>query len=152
MPEQNKIVIKLPEGAVKGYLVEESLQHLHTSLDEPQSVVVKLAGTGDEREISLKEAKGIFFVKDFDGNMDHADLRFHDSTAPFEYLWVRMTFLDGEVLEGMIRNACNFLMAPGIWVTPTDPTGNNVLIYASKSHLRHFEVLGLRQKLHRRTG
>ncbi|AFL89071.1 hypothetical protein Terro_2835 [Terriglobus roseus DSM 18391] len=150
MAEPNKIVIKLPDGPVKGYLAEDSLQSLRAASEEPDVVTVQLAENGDALEVSLQDAKGIFFVKDFDGRVDHADLRFHDSTTPAQFLWVRLTFLDGEVLEGMIQNACSYVISKGIWITPTDPTGNNLLIYASKSHLRHFEVLGLRQKSHRR--
>jgi hypothetical protein len=150
MPEQSKIVIKLPEGVVKGFLTEDSLRTLHAPSSHPESVMVQLAENGIEQEIRLRDAKGIFFVKDFNGRIDHADLRFHDGASPAEWLWVRLTFLDGEILEGMIKNSCMFVVSEGIWVTPTDPTGNNLLIYATKSHLRHFEILGLRQKLHRR--
>jgi hypothetical protein len=150
MAEQNKIVIKLPEGLVKGYLAADSLRSLHAISAAPQSVTVTLAGSGEERLISLQESKGIFFVKDFDGRVNHMDLRFHDDTAPPEFLWVRLTFLDGEVMEGMIQNGAAFVVSDGLWVTPTDPTGNNLLMYASKSHLKNFEVLGLRQKSNRR--
>jgi hypothetical protein len=150
MPEQSKIVINLPEGLIKGHLTADSQRLLNATPANLQSVTVNLLGSGEEREVSLREAKGIFFVKEFDGNVDHSDLRFHDGNAPAAFLWVRLTFLDGEVIEGMIQNAAAFIVSDGIWVTPTDPTGNNVLIYASKSHLQNFEVLGLRQKSHRR--
>lgn len=135
---------------VKGYLTEDSLRSLHTPSAHPETVMVKLAENGTEKEITLQDAKGIFFVKDFNGNVDHSDLRFHDGASPAGFLWVRLTFLDGEILEGMVKNSCKFVVAQGIWITPTDPTGNNLLIYATKSHLRHFEILGLRQKSQRR--
>ena len=149
MSEESKVVIKLPDGLVKGFLSADVLRNEDASPEGVLSVHVKLA-EGGERDILIGEAKGIFFVKHFDGKVDHADLRFHDNSRPYGYLWVRLTFLDGEILEGMIENGCSFVLTKGIWITPTDPTGNNILIYASKSHLRHFEVLGMRQKFNRR--
>ena len=145
-----KVVVQLPGGPVKGFVAEEDLAGSQTSTFDPKNLKVQLASTGEQQDVAVEDAKGIFFVKDFDGKTDHADLRFHDGSAPADYLWVRITFLDGEVLEGMIDNACQHVVAKGIWITPSDPTSNNWLIYASKAHLKNFQVLGLRQTLHRR--
>jgi hypothetical protein len=150
-PLSSQVVIQLPGKLLKGHLAEEFVAgRPDMPGSDLKSVRIRLLDTREEQEISLLDAKAIFFVRNFNGELDHADLRFHDGSATLGFLWVRLTFDDGEILEGMIENSCDFVMMDGIWVTPTDPTGNNWLVYALKSQLRHFEVLGLRQQMSRR--
>lgn len=146
-----KVVIQLPSGPLKGFVSEEDLSTYQGSTMDPEELKMRNAETGEEQSVAIDGVKGIFFVKDFDGKPDQPNIRFHDDSTPAGYLWVRITFKDGEVLEGMIDNSYDFIAAKGIWVTPSDPTSNNWLIYALKSHLSEFEVLGMRQTLHRRT-
>lgn len=146
-----KVVIQLPDGPLKGFVTEEDLTMYQASAFEPGEIKLVGAETGELQTVSIDGAKGIFFVKDFEGKADQPDIRFHDDARPAGYLWVRMKFIDGEVLEGMIDNSSEFILSRGVWVTPTDPTSNNWLIYALKRHLKEFEILGMRQTLHRRT-
>jgi hypothetical protein len=146
----SQVVIQLLGRPIKGHLLDD-LATVRTERPEGDLKVVKLRllETGEEIEVPLAEAKAVFFVKTFAGELNHSDLRFYDGSTPNEYLWVRLTFVDGEVLEGMIQNSSAFILSEGIWITPTDPTGNNWLVYALKSQLRQFEVLGLRQHLNK---
>jgi hypothetical protein len=146
-----KVVVQLPNGPLKGFVSEEDLATYQSTTMDLEELVMRIAKTDEERSIAVHSAKGIFFVKDFDGNPDQPNIRFHDDSKPAGYLWVRVTFKDGEVLEGMIDNTYDFIAAKGIWITPSDPTSNNWLVYVLKSHLNGFEVLGMRQVLHRRT-
>lgn len=146
----SKVVVQLPTGPVKGFVAEEDFANSTGTAFDPDSLKLQLA-SGEERHVSVQDAKGIFFVKDFDGKTHHSDIRFHDGAEPAEYLWVRVKFNDGEVLEGMIDNSCDYILGRGFWITPTDPTSNNWLIYVFKTHMSHFEVLGMRQTLHRRS-
>ena len=57
---------------------------------------------------------------------------------------MRATFEDGEVIEGLIRNHSSFVVDSGFYMLPTDPEGNNWLIYILKNKLKDFQVLGLR--------
>lgn len=148
-PLTSQVVVQLPGGAIKGHLIDDSLSVINPSALDPLTISVRVLGSSEVRDIPLEDAKGVFFVKEFEGKTDHSDLRFHDSSAPANYLWVRLTFQDGELLEGMIENSLSFVVSKGLWITPTDPTGNNWLIYALKAHLKDFEVLGMRQNMHR---
>jgi hypothetical protein len=150
IPTSAKVVVQLPSGPLKGFVSEEDLTTYQHSTMDIEELVMRIDKTDEERSIAVHSAKGIFFVKDFDGKPDQPNIRFHDDSKPAGYLWVRVTFKDGEVLEGMIDNSYDFIVAKGIWITPSDPTSNNWLIYALKSHLSEFEVLGMRQTLHRR--
>jgi len=100
-------------------------------------------GESTIREIPLDGVKAAFFVKTFEGK-SHDDLRFHDHLAPVDCLWVRVTFEDGEIIEGLIRNNSNYVLQQAFFMSPIDPEGNNSLVYVLKAKLKNIEVLGLR--------
>lgn len=104
---------------------------------------ILLLDSGRLERIPLDGLKAIFFVKSFEGKW-HDDLRFHDHLAPSDCLWVRATFHDGEVIEGLIMNNSQHVLHPGFYLYPVDPEGNNLLMYVLKGKLREFQVLGLR--------
>lgn len=104
---------------------------------------ILLLDSGELERIPLAGLKAVFFVKSFEGRW-HDDLRFHDHLAPSDCLWVRATFLDGEVIEGLILNSSHHVLHPGFYLFPVDPEGNNLLMYVLKAKLRDFQVLGLR--------
>ncbi len=104
---------------------------------------MRVLGSDSSEQISLEGSKAIFFVKSFEGK-GHDDLRFHDHLVPMECLWVRVTFLDGEVIEGNIRNGSEAVLERAFFKSPTDPEGNNWLAYIFKSQLKDFQVLGMR--------
>lgn len=82
-------------------------------------------------------------MKSFEGK-SHDDLRFHDHLPAPDCLWVRVTFEDGEVVEGLIANDPNYVLHVGFYMWPIDPEGNNWLIYVLKNKLKDFQILGLR--------
>lgn len=98
---------------------------------------------GIVEEIALTQTQGVYFVKEFEKDSNHSNLLFYN-LPPLERLWVRLTFKDGQVIEGMIENGAHFVLNPGFLVTPTDPTGNNRLIFVMKSQLNDVKVIGLR--------
>jgi len=100
-------------------------------------------GSDTTEQIPLEGVKAIFFVKSFEGKW-HDDLRFHDHLPPPECLWVRATFHDGEIIEGLISNNCNHVVHAGFYMFPIDPEGNNWLMYILKNKLKDFQILGLR--------
>jgi hypothetical protein len=57
---------------------------------------------------------------------------------------MRVQFLDGEVIEGIVHNSIRYLLDPGFFLVPTHPGSNNKLIYVSKSQLIDHRVLGTR--------
>ena len=58
---------------------------------------------------------------------------------------MRVEFLDGEVMEGIVHNTLRFLVDPGFFLVPTDPDSNNRLVYVMKSWLKDHRVLGVRK-------
>ncbi len=141
-----RVVIRLPNRIVKGYIDREEWEQQRQSSNQAASLSVRSPDDDQIEILPLHEAKAVFFVRDFEGIPQHADLRFHDHLPPPECLWIRLVFLDGEILEGMIENGPQYVLDAGFFVTPTDPTANNWLIYIPKPQIKRFEVLGLRQR------
>lgn len=148
-PVTYKVVVRFEDHAVRGFAQASELGSIEQLLrNAPRHPLdcIRLASpeTGEVREIPLREAKAIFFVRTFDGDLKHRALHFHENAPVMEGLWVRVRFHDGEAIEGLISNTHDHVLGDGFFMMPTDPNGNNRLIYVLKSKLRDFNVLGIR--------
>jgi len=133
---RKKVVVrKLDRGLVKGYLNPSSYMG-------PEGVEV-LDQEGRLQRIPVGELKGIFFVRDFVGNRHRNERKLFQSRPKRTGLWVRLTFTDSEVLEGIIPNNLLDLDPQGFLITPPDVYSNNLRIYIPRSALKAFEVLGV---------
>jgi hypothetical protein len=142
-PELDMLVIQYGDRTVKGY-AERSQWPAAEDLDVGVAPPLFMPlGSDKMEEICLDGVKAIFFVKSFEGKW-HDDLRFHDHLAAPDCLWVRATFHDGEVIEGLMGNNHCYVVRPGFYMSPIDPEGNNWLIYVMKNKLKDFQILGLR--------
>jgi hypothetical protein len=135
---------------IKGYIdsptwntVEELLSHApHRS---PESFRVCQLESDIVEEILTKDIKAVFYVDSFDGDSTHEHLNFYARAPIVHGIWVRLQFLDGEVMEGMVYNSLRYLVDPGFFLLPTDPESNNRLVYVQKSWLADYCVLGMRK-------
>jgi hypothetical protein len=149
-PRSEKVVIQFGSKTIKGYLdspawstVEEMLSHApHSS---PESFRVRSLETGVVVEIQAAEIKAVFYVNSFDGDSTHQELNFHTRAPIVHGIWMRLQFLDGEVMEGIVYNSIRYLVDPGFFLLPTDPDSNNRLVYVRKSWLADHRVLGMRK-------
>ena len=137
---QEKVIVQFGHRLIRG-TSDRALWKFDQASGLPL-LPVQMQDGGDEW-ISSEGLKAVFFVKSFEGR-SHDDLRFHDSLPPAECLWVRVTFLDEEVMEGLMYNKSDFVLQAGFFFFPSDPEGNNWLVYVPKSQIRDFSVLGLR--------
>lgn len=103
-------------------------------------------GESEPASLSIDDAKAVFFVTSFEGT-SHDPLRFYDAGPPLPCLWVRVTFLDGEQIEGLIQNDSSYVLGSRFLMAPVDPDGNNRMILIPKHKLVEFQILGLRQPL-----
>jgi hypothetical protein len=94
--------------------------------------------------VPIEDAKAVFFVRSLEGK-SHEDLRFSDHMQPHPCLWIRVVYLDGEVIEGIVHNDSTFAFSPYFFMAPVDPEGNNKLVMVIKKQLTNLQVLGLRQ-------
>jgi hypothetical protein len=80
---------------------------------------------GSTTSVEVDKLKGLFFVRDLDGDPEHRARGDVDRTGLGRK--VEVVFSDGEVLAGYTTGyAPN---RPAFWVTPADPDSNNERIY-----------------------
>ncbi len=144
-----RVIIRFEGRAVRGVVEPHELGSIEQLLrNDPMypldSIRIKLIDTGMVEDISTKDAKAVFFVKTFDGDLRHRALHFHEHAPLVQGLWVRVYFYDGEMIEGIISNTKDFVLETGFFLRPTDPNGNNRLVYVLKAGLKDFHVLGMR--------
>lgn len=137
------VVIQFGGRTVKGYSNRADWPTQEELAVFQQTPPIQMLGSTAVQRIPLQGVKAIFFVKSFEGKW-HDDLRFHDHLPAQDCIWVRATFQDGEVIEGLITNDAHHVLQPGFYMFPIDPEGNNLLMYVLKDKLRDFQVLGLR--------
>lgn len=144
-----RVVIRYEDRAVRGFVEESELGSFEQLLrNDPQypldSIRLRLLDTETVEDVPTKDAKAVFFVKTFDGDLRHRALHFHENSPIVPGLWVRVYFHDGEMIEGIISNTRDFVLENGFFMRPTDPNGNNRLVYILKGRLKDFHVLGMR--------
>jgi hypothetical protein len=128
------VIRKLDKGLIKGFLDPNGyLAHDLEVLDREGRLV----------HIPLSEVKGVFFVRDFEGNPDRAERKVFRSRPRLAGLWVRMTFKDKEVLEALLPNDLLETDPLGYLVTPPDVYSNNLRIFIPRTALIGMEVLGV---------
>jgi len=143
------VIIRYEDHTVRGLAdaselgsIEELLRNGHPSpLD---SIRLRRLDTDRVEDVPTKSAKAVFFVKTFDGDGSHRALHFHENAPIIPGLWVRVCFYDNEMIEGIISNTRDFVLEEGFFLMPTDPNGNNRLVYVQKRGLKDFHVLGIR--------
>jgi Family of unknown function (DUF6982) len=148
--KQEKVVIKFGAQTIKGYMeipvwntIEELLGNAPVTF--PETFRVRLLESDAVEEISLKDVKAVFYVNSFEGDAARKDINFHTRAPIVHGIWMRLQFLDGEVMEGIVYNSIRYLVDPGFFLLPTDPASNNKLVYVVKGWLADHRVLGLRK-------
>jgi hypothetical protein len=91
--------------------------------------------------VPYDEVKSVNFVKDFDAEAEPS--RIFMTRPKLEGLWVRMTFRDGELLDGILPNNLLSWDIAGYTVTPPEPDSNNQRVFVPRSALRNIQVLGV---------
>ena len=145
-----KVVIQYGSKTLKGYLEPSNWSTIEDVLNNaprtsPETMRVKHIDSDFIEEISVKDAKAVFFVDNFAGDSARNHINFHTRAPIVHGVWVKLHFLDGEVMEGILYNSIRYLIDPGFFMLPTDPGSNNRLIYVVKSWLVELRVLGLRK-------
>ncbi len=128
------VVRKLDKGLVKGFLDPKGYLANEVEVLDREGRLVR---------VPMSEIKGVFFVRDFDGNPDRAERKIFRSRPRLAGLWVRVTFKDTEVLEALLPNNLLELDPRGYLVTPPDVYSNNLRIFIPRTALTEMEVLGV---------
>jgi hypothetical protein len=136
MPSTHKKVIVRKRGrdSVSGYVSPTSfLAEGKLELLNPAGKVVL---------IDLKEIKSVDFVRDF-SELANATRKTFTTRPRTEGLWVRLRFIDNDVLEGMMPNDLAQISSEGYLISPPDTRGNVQRVFVPKSALEEVCVLGV---------
>jgi uncharacterized protein DUF6982 len=93
--------------------------------------------------VPYHEVKTVCFVKDFEAAEHEPERKVFNTRPKTDGLWVRMTFRDDEVMEGILPNNLLQLDPYGFTVVPPDPYSNNQRIFLPKVALKELQVLGV---------
>ncbi len=129
------VVRKLDETVIKGYVDSETYLR--------GGSVEVLDREGHLSSIPLTDLKGVFFVRDFVGDARRPERKVFYSRPKRSGLWVRLTFKDSEILEGLIPNSLLDLPAEGFLVTPPDVYSNNLKVFIPRNALSTLQVIGV---------
>lgn len=119
--------------------------------DLPVNMSIEPQDGGPAVSFRLEDAKAVFFVNTFAGSPKQQDVRFFDSVSIQPFLWVRLTFQDGEIMEGRVANDIALLTKNAFQFFPVDELTNNRSLFVPKASLSSFQIIGLleAQALHR---
>jgi hypothetical protein len=129
----NKIVVHDKEGHVlKGttadFLPKRPLFHLSIGGMHGEEI----------KKIAINNLKAVFFVKDFEGDKNHQEVKGLDNLPAGKK--IRAVFKDGEVVAGY-THVLN-MEQPGFFLIPADPKSNNERIFIVFSSLSQLEANG----------
>jgi hypothetical protein len=99
---------------------------------------------GRDLPLDLDQLKGIFFVRDYEGDREYLENKVLTSDPERKGLRIRIRFEDNETMEGVVENSVELLQAEGFFFWPADPKANNELIFVVKSSLLGFRVIGIK--------
>src|ERR1700756_1670832 len=92
--------------------------------------------------IDMAEIKSVDFVRDFTDTAAMTRKTF--TTRPrTDGLWVRLKFIDNDILEGMMSNDLMQVMPEGYLITPPDTRGNTQKIFVPRLALIEINVLAV---------
>lgn len=129
------VVRKLDRESAKGYVNPSSYLG-------PDGVEL-MDLDGRRMVIPLEEVKGIYFVREFDGDNERVERKTFLSRPKLTGLWIRMTFKDAEVLDGLLSENLLALEPHGYLITPPDVFSNNLKIFVPRTALEALEVRGV---------
>lgn len=127
-----------PDNSEKGAIADSEVPG-----DLPPTMLIELEDGSGTVDVVLQDAKAVFFVHSFTGSPKQRDVRFFDSLSIHPHLWVRVTFQDGEIMEGRVSNGIDLLNENSFRLFPVDELTNNRCLFVPKRSLSNFQIIGL---------
>jgi uncharacterized protein DUF6982 len=128
------IVFPLAGKSVQGYINPGELGR--------SSQIELLSTDGEYVTLELTKIKTIHFVREFT-NLQPPERKTFLSRPKLEGLWVRCTFRDQDVIEGIVANNLVEIAEHGVRLTPPDLHGNTLWIFIPSTALAEVTVLGV---------
>ena len=143
---QKKVILRRSDHTVvAGYLPAGGL------LNRSEGTLDLLDTAGRIMAVPLKAVRYVAFVRDFNladqENPERLARRVFLARPRTEGLWVRLTFRDGEVLEGLAPMDLSLvedaMRDEGVYLTPPDVRSNTQRMYIPRSSLSAMQILAV---------
>lgn len=128
------MVLLFDHTVLRGYLNPSSLGQAET-LD-------LLTPEGEHQAIATGEVKSVHFVREFVEKFE-AERKAFFSRPKLDGLWVRLSFRDGDSIEGIVPNDLLDMLDHGVQITPPDMHGNSLRMFIPRAALGGIKVLGV---------
>ena len=130
-----KVVVQLVDKKpLRGYLNPSGLGQI-----DPIDL---LTPDGEHEQIPLSRVRTVYFVRDFDDDFEPERKAFL-SRPKLDGLWVKLRYVDGETLEGVVPNDLLALLDNGVQITPPDINSSTDRIFVPRAALTQITVLGV---------
>lgn len=128
---------------VRRFDAEALTGYVESSMFLEQKEIELLDRQGHPVHVPLDTVKGIYFVRGLEESAGRANPGVSRGHPRLSGVWIRMTFSDGEVLEGLMPANLMDVEPWGFMVTPADYSSNNLKVFVPRSALGTVEVLGV---------
>lgn len=136
MPSTHKKVIirKMTRDTISGYVTPS------TFISEGKLEL--LNQSGNLVRIELTEVKCVYFVRDFN-DLESFSRKTFTTRPRTEGLWVRLTYKDNDIMEGLMPNDLTQVHADGFLLNPPDTRSNTQRMFVPRSALHSMMVLAV---------
>ena len=116
---------------------------VHPQTFQTAAGVEMLSRDGNIITLPYQEVKVLCFVQDFDESLPDLNNRTFSSRPKSSGLWVRMSFRDGALLDGILPNNLMAVEPHGFTVTPPDLAITPQRVFVPRVALRTIHVLAV---------
>ena len=93
--------------------------------------------------IPYETVRAVYFVRDFGTDPEQNQRTEFVSRPKLGGLWIRLEFVDGDHLEGVIPNDLRMMGQPGVTLTPPDSKGQTGRVFVPGPALENLLVMGV---------
>ncbi len=116
---------------------------VHPQTFQTPTGVEMLSRDGNIINLPYQEIKVLCFVQDFDEEIPDLNNRTFASRPKSSGLWVRMSFRDGALLDGILPNNLMNMEPHGFTLTPPDLAVTPQRVFVPKAALKTMHVLAV---------
>lgn len=128
---------------IEGYVSPATFQR-------PEGVEI-LKRSAQVAVVPYLEIRALYFVRDFEGPPPPDEKKLFSSRPKLDGLWVRLTFRDDEVIEGVMPNDLLQMGETGVTIAPPDANSNTQRVFVPRRAIRDLKVLSvIGSPVHRR--
>ena len=136
---EEEIVNKVVARFADGHMIKGTTADFFPGKDLFHVSVFNAPAEEKPVEISTKDMKALFFVKDFLGDPQYVNRKEFDPTHPTIGRKIRVEFKDGEVLVGTTTGYQSG--RPGFFLIPVDSSSNNERCYVVVAATKEISLL-----------